>query len=237
MARLHACIGVILALFAAQAFAQAPDARPAPAVEFLAGYAGFADDATIDHELFAGTERVRRGDFVHKIAIRSRDQLGELAGSFNSMTASIEGLLREKAEKERLEQELRIARSIQMSLLPQGPFDMHTADDSILSSLHCTCRFSSWSARKDVGARTDHHDVGSRLAASAFREDQKVRIARSLVNRFERNKSVDFHLACAIKLAARDESRDLVDVSRWWTIGCQRWHLFAHERVHACQRR
>jgi sigma-B regulation protein RsbU (phosphoserine phosphatase) len=76
------------------------------------------------HELFAGTERVRRGDFGHKIAIRSRDQLGELAGSFNSMTASIEGLLREKAEKERLEQELRIARSIQMSLLPQGPLHM-----------------------------------------------------------------------------------------------------------------
>ena len=76
------------------------------------------------HELFAGTERVRRGDFSHKIAIRSRDQLGELAGSFNSMTASIEGLLLEKAEKERLEQELKIARSIQMSLLPQGPLQM-----------------------------------------------------------------------------------------------------------------
>jgi serine phosphatase RsbU (regulator of sigma subunit) len=76
------------------------------------------------HELFAGTERVRRGDFGHKIAIRSRDQLGELAGSFNSMTASIEGLLREKAEKERMEQELKIARSIQMSLLPQGPLKM-----------------------------------------------------------------------------------------------------------------
>jgi serine phosphatase RsbU (regulator of sigma subunit) len=72
------------------------------------------------HELFAGTERVQRGDFSHKIAIRSRDQLGDLAGSFNSMTASIEGLLREKAEKERLEQELLIARNIQMSLLPQG---------------------------------------------------------------------------------------------------------------------
>jgi len=72
------------------------------------------------HELFTGTERVRRGDFTHKIAIRSRDQLGELAASFNSMTASIEDLLHQKAEKERLEQELRIARSIQMSLLPQG---------------------------------------------------------------------------------------------------------------------
>ena len=85
------------------------------------------------HELFAGTERVRRGDFGHKIAIRSRDQLGELAGSFNSMTASIEGLLLEKAEKERLEQELRIARSIQMSLLPQGPLHM----PGISLSGHC----------------------------------------------------------------------------------------------------
>ena len=76
------------------------------------------------HELFAGTERVRRGDFTNKIAIRSRDQLGELAESFNSMTASIEDLLQQKAEKERLEQELRIARQIQMSLLPQGPLRM-----------------------------------------------------------------------------------------------------------------
>jgi serine phosphatase RsbU (regulator of sigma subunit) len=76
------------------------------------------------HELFAGTERIRRGDFTGKIAIRSRDQLGELAASFNSMTSSIEDLLQQKAEKERLEQELRIARSIQMSLLPQGPMTM-----------------------------------------------------------------------------------------------------------------
>jgi len=76
------------------------------------------------HELFVGTERVRRGDFTHKIPIRSRDQLGELAESFNSMTSSIEELLQQKAEKERLEQELRIARNIQMSLLPQSALAM-----------------------------------------------------------------------------------------------------------------
>ena len=76
------------------------------------------------HELFAGTERVRHGDFTRKIPIRTRDQLGELADSFNSMTSSIEELLQQKAEKERLEQELRIAREIQMSLLPQGPLSM-----------------------------------------------------------------------------------------------------------------
>jgi serine phosphatase RsbU (regulator of sigma subunit) len=67
---------------------------------------------------------VRAGDFSHKLVVRSRDQLGELAESFNSMTASIEDLLLQKAQKERLEQELRIAREIQMSLLPQGPLQM-----------------------------------------------------------------------------------------------------------------
>src|SRR4029450_6772262 len=44
------------------------------------------------HELFEGTELVRRGDFTHKIAVKADDQLGELAASFNSMTASIEDL-------------------------------------------------------------------------------------------------------------------------------------------------
>jgi sigma-B regulation protein RsbU (phosphoserine phosphatase) len=76
------------------------------------------------HELFTGTERVRQGDFSHKISITAKDQLGELAGSFNEMTASIEDLLRQANEKKRLEEELRIAHEIQMSLLPQGPLMM-----------------------------------------------------------------------------------------------------------------
>ena len=96
-------------------------------IEVIAALAGFALAKSITgsvHELFTGTERVRQGDFTHKIAVRSDDQLGELAGSFNQMTASIEDLLREAAEKKRLEEELRIAHEIQMSLLPQGPLRM-----------------------------------------------------------------------------------------------------------------
>ena len=73
------------------------------------------------HALFMGTQRVRQGDFTHRIAVKPRDQLGMLAESFNSMTSSVEDLLREAAEKKRLEEELRIARVIQMSLLPTGP--------------------------------------------------------------------------------------------------------------------
>ena len=93
-------------------------------IEAMALIAGFALAKSLTgsvHELFTGTERVRQGDFTHKIAVRSEDQLGELAESFNSMTASIEDLLRQAAEKKRLEEELRIAHEIQMSLLPQGP--------------------------------------------------------------------------------------------------------------------
>jgi sigma-B regulation protein RsbU (phosphoserine phosphatase) len=96
-------------------------------IEGIAAIAGFALAKSITgsvHELFTGTERVRQGDFTHKIAVRSEDQLGELAGSFNQMTASIEDLLRQAAEKKRLEEELRIAHEIQMSLLPQGPLVM-----------------------------------------------------------------------------------------------------------------
>ena len=96
-------------------------------IEFVALIAGLALAKSITgsvHELFRGTERVRQADFTHKIAIHADDQLGELAASFNSMTASIEDLLLQAAEKKRLEEELRIAREIQMSLLPQGPLEM-----------------------------------------------------------------------------------------------------------------
>jgi sigma-B regulation protein RsbU (phosphoserine phosphatase) len=96
-------------------------------IQFMALIAGLALAKSITgsvHQLFAGTERVRQGDFTHKIAVKSEDQLGELAVSFNSMTASIEDLLVQAAEKKRLEEELRIAHEIQMSLLPQGPLHM-----------------------------------------------------------------------------------------------------------------
>jgi sigma-B regulation protein RsbU (phosphoserine phosphatase) len=70
------------------------------------------------HELFVGTERVQQGDFTHRINITSRDQLGDLSSSFNRMSSSIEHLLHVQREKQRLDDELRIAREIQKSLLP-----------------------------------------------------------------------------------------------------------------------
>jgi sigma-B regulation protein RsbU (phosphoserine phosphatase) len=104
------------------------------------------------HELATGTEHVRRGDFTHRIAVHSHDQLGDLADSFNSMTASVEDLLHQKAEKERLEQELRIARQIQMSLLPQGPLMM----EGLSVTAHCE------PAREVGGDYYDYQPLGNK---------------------------------------------------------------------------
>ncbi|MFN7979492.1 MAG: SpoIIE family protein phosphatase [Vicinamibacterales bacterium] len=73
------------------------------------------------HDLFTGTEHLRNRDFTHVIPVRARDQLGELADSFNVMTGEITRLLSDVAQKERLEQEFATARDIQMKLLPRGP--------------------------------------------------------------------------------------------------------------------
>jgi phosphoserine phosphatase RsbU/P len=73
------------------------------------------------HDLFTGTEHLRNRNFTHQIPVRARDQLGELADSFNVMTGEVTKLLRENAEKARMEQEMLAAREIQQKLLPSGP--------------------------------------------------------------------------------------------------------------------
>lgn len=70
-------------------------------------------------ELHNATRHVDRGDFSHRIPIRSNDQLSDLALSFNSMTGSIEKLILEQKEKQRLENELTIAQEVQAQLFPR----------------------------------------------------------------------------------------------------------------------
>src|SRR5438552_3081918 len=69
-----------------------------------------------------GTKAVERGDFTYRIAMKPRNQLGEMAQSFDRMTESIATLLVNVAENERLQSEIEIAASIQRNLLPkEGP--------------------------------------------------------------------------------------------------------------------
>jgi sigma-B regulation protein RsbU (phosphoserine phosphatase) len=70
-------------------------------------------------QLYEATKHVNRADFSHRITVKSSDQLATLANSFNSMTTSIENLVREQKEKQRLEGELAIAQEVQAQLYPK----------------------------------------------------------------------------------------------------------------------
>lgn len=71
------------------------------------------------HGLYEGTQRVREGDFSHRIEVRGNDQLAELGDSFNRMTGNLERLVEVAKEKERLQSEIEIAREVQNQLFPK----------------------------------------------------------------------------------------------------------------------
>lgn len=70
------------------------------------------------NQITKGIQGVRKGNFSVRIKTKSGDQLQYLAESFNEMASGIDRLLVEEKEKQRLEEELSIARSIQLKLLP-----------------------------------------------------------------------------------------------------------------------
>ncbi len=85
-------------------------------------------------QLHDATKHVDRGDFSHRIPVKSSDQLADLAISFNSMTASIEKLILEQKEKQRLENELAIAQEVQAQLFPRQVSELESLE------VHGFCR-------------------------------------------------------------------------------------------------
>ena len=70
------------------------------------------------NRLSRATRKVAAGDFSVRIATRARDQVGDLARSFDSMAASLESTLQDRAAKELLDREIEQARLIAQKLLP-----------------------------------------------------------------------------------------------------------------------
>jgi len=104
-------------------------------------------------QLHDATKHVDRGDFSHRIPVKSTDQLADLAHSFNSMTASIEKLILEQKEKQRLENELAIAEEVQKQLFPRQVSELESLE------VHGFCR----------PARTVSGDYYDFLAASSHK--------------------------------------------------------------------
>lgn len=72
------------------------------------------------HELYAGTQHVKEGNFAYRIPVRGDDQLADLGASFNTMTENLGRLMVVAKEKERLQSELEIAREVQAQLFPKA---------------------------------------------------------------------------------------------------------------------
>jgi phosphoserine phosphatase RsbU/P len=71
-------------------------------------------------DLYEATLHVRRGDFSHRVRVTNQDQLGSLGNSFNEMTGSISELIESRRIRQRLENEVEIARGVQQQLFPQS---------------------------------------------------------------------------------------------------------------------
>ena len=98
-------------------------------------------------QLTKSVAQIELGNLDMKIAINSKDEIGQLAGTFNKMTSdlkhSIEENAREREEKKRITTELSIAREIQLSFLKNDFFEFHQRDAFDI--------FADMAAAKEVG--------------------------------------------------------------------------------------
>jgi sigma-B regulation protein RsbU (phosphoserine phosphatase) len=92
------------------------------------------------HELYEGTRQIAAGNLAHRTPVHGKDQLSDLAASFNGMTEQIQKLIIEVREKEKLEAELEIAREVQLQLFPKTVPKLKTLE---LAGLCIPSRFVS----------------------------------------------------------------------------------------------
>lgn len=123
------------------------------------------------HKLYRATQYIKQGDFSYRVNVRSHDQLGELAGSFNDMAANVESLLQERVERERLEREVELAHEVQSRLFPSRVPDLLTLEAA------AECR----AARGVAGDYYDYVEVAPGLVAFALGDVSGKGMSASLV--------------------------------------------------------
>lgn len=75
-------------------------------------------------ELETGALKIAGGDFSARVRVRTRDELGVLAGTFNQMAADLATSIEAKMYQERVTKELELAAKIQIDLLPKQKLEL-----------------------------------------------------------------------------------------------------------------
>jgi serine phosphatase RsbU (regulator of sigma subunit) len=83
--------------------------------------------------LSEGVRQLASGDFKARVPVRSSDEFGTLAASFNKMAEDLERNQALVVEQERLRRELELSRLIQTEMLPRAPLRLGTAEIKGLS--------------------------------------------------------------------------------------------------------
>jgi len=92
-------------------------------IEFASLLTGIVLTRTITtavDDLYRATQHVQAGDLSFRVRVPHRDQLAALGDSFNNMMQSVSTLIEEQRQRQRLENELSIAREVQQQLFPHA---------------------------------------------------------------------------------------------------------------------
>jgi serine phosphatase RsbU (regulator of sigma subunit) len=75
-----------------------------------------------------GAIRIAGGDFTTRVPVKTKDEVGLLAGTFNQMAVDLAAAVEVKIYKERVTKELEIAAHIQADLLPKEKVELPSLD-------------------------------------------------------------------------------------------------------------
>lgn len=75
-----------------------------------------------------GALKIAAGNFAVRVAVKTKDEVGLLAGTFNQMAVDLAAAVEVKIYKERVVKELEIAAQIQADLLPKTKLELPTLD-------------------------------------------------------------------------------------------------------------